>query len=184
MQQKKNQPKTHFRNGNVYFELVAVRTSFCQPQPVTKTNVVRAAPTKAADEGSSRGSEPRTDMNAVEKKLADLIREHPNLYDHSRQDYKDAMKGHVSWKEIAESMGKSEEEVKLKWKNLRDKFCKAKKRIAKRSFPRLTDDESAVERPVPVLYHQLSWLNAFVKPKPDIGMGDTDEVCVSVICLR
>uniref|UniRef100_A0A3Q3ISW5 MADF domain-containing protein n=1 Tax=Monopterus albus TaxID=43700 RepID=A0A3Q3ISW5_MONAL len=67
--------------------------------------------------------------------LADLIREHPNLYDQSRRDYKDNLKGHLSWKEIADAMGKSEEEVKLKWKNLRDKFCKAKKRMAKRSFP-------------------------------------------------
>nr|XP_046240368.1 uncharacterized protein LOC124056703 [Scatophagus argus] len=114
-------------------------------------------------------------MNAVEKKLADLIREHPNLYDQSRQDYKDTMKGHLSWKEIAEHMGKSEEEVKLKWKNLRDKFCKAKKRMAKRNFPRLTDDENPVERPVPVLYNQLAWLSAYVKPKPGTGMGEADE---------
>lgn len=115
-------------------------------------------------------------MNTVEKKLADLIREHPNLYDQSRQDYKDNMKGHTSWKEIADNMGKTEEEVKLKWKNLRDKFCKAKKRMAKRNLPRLTDDENPVERPVPVLYNQLSWLNAYVKPKPEAGPGETDEV--------
>lgn len=115
-------------------------------------------------------------MNTVEKRLADLIREHPNLYDQSRQDYKDNMKGHTSWKEIADTMGKTEEEVKLKWKNLRDKFCKAKKRMAKRNLPRLTDDENPVERPVPVLYNQLSWLNAYVKPKPETGPGETDEV--------
>lgn len=117
-------------------------------------------------------------MNTVEKKLADLIREHPNLYDQSRRDYKDNMKGHLSWKEIADNMGKSEDEVKLKWKNLRDKFCKAKKRMAKRSFPLLTDDENPVERPVPVLFHQLAWLSAYVKPRPGTGLGETDEVCV------
>lgn len=116
-------------------------------------------------------------MNTLEKKLADLIQGHPNLYDQSRQDYKDNIKGHLSWKEIADNMGKTEEEVKLKWKNLRDKFCKAKKRMAKRNFPRLTDDDSPLERPVPVLYNQLSWLDAYVKPKPGTGMGETDEVC-------
>ncbi|XP_070822369.1 uncharacterized protein [Chaetodon trifascialis] len=114
-------------------------------------------------------------MNATEKKLADLIREHPNLYDQTRRDYKDNLRGHLSWKEIADSMGKSEEEVKLKWKNLRDKFCKAKKRMAKRSFPLLTDDDSPAERPVPVLFSQLAWLSVYVKPRPGSGMGDTDE---------
>ena len=118
-------------------------------------------------------------MNNVEKKLANLIREHPNLYDQSRQDYKDTVKGHVSWKGIAEGMGKTEEEVKLKWKNLRDKFCKAKKRMAKRSFPRPTDDDGAVERPIPVLFGQLAWLSAFVKPK-----GETDEVRARVPAIR
>ncbi|XP_070683814.1 transcription factor Adf-1-like isoform X1 [Pempheris klunzingeri] len=113
-------------------------------------------------------------MNSTEKKLADLIRDHPNLYDQSRRDYKDSLKGHLSWKEIADNMGKSEEEVKLKWKNLRDKFCKAKKRMAKRSFPPLTDD-SQVERPVPVLFNQLAWLSAYVKPRPGSGLGETDE---------
>ncbi|TKS69987.1 hypothetical protein D9C73_004054 [Collichthys lucidus] len=46
-------------------------------------------------------------------------------------------------------MGKPEEEVKLKWKNLRDKFCKAKKRMAKRNFSPPTDDDTPLERPVP-----------------------------------
>ncbi|XP_042269196.1 uncharacterized protein LOC122988384 [Thunnus albacares] len=118
-------------------------------------------------------------MNTFEKKLADMIHEHPNLYDQSRRDYKDNLKAHVSWKEIAESMGKSEEAVKLKWKNLRDKFCKAKKRMAKRNVPPLTDDENPVERPVPVLYNQLAWLTAYVKPRVTAGMGDTDEAAGS-----
>ncbi|XP_068430750.1 uncharacterized protein [Clinocottus analis] len=118
-------------------------------------------------------------MNTTEKKLADLIREHPNLYDQSRRDYKDNLKGHLSWRDIAYSMGKSEEEVKLKWKNLRDKFCKAKKRLAKRTMPLLTDDENLVERPVPVLYNQLTWLSAYVKPKVETGAGEADEVAGS-----
>uniref|UniRef100_UPI0037E841ED uncharacterized protein n=1 Tax=Semicossyphus pulcher TaxID=241346 RepID=UPI0037E841ED len=114
-------------------------------------------------------------MNTMEKKLADLIRDHPNLYDQSRRDYKDSMKGHQSWKEIADNMGKSEEEVKLKWKNLRDKFCKAKKRMAKRSFPLQTDEENPADRPVPALYHQLAWLSAYVKPRAGAGTGEADE---------
>lgn len=123
-------------------------------------------------------------MNSMEKKLADLIREHPNLYDPRRRDYKDNMKGHLSWKLIADAMGKSEEEVKLKWKNLRDKFCKAKKRLAKRHFPLLDDNEDPADRHTPVLYSQLSWLTAYVKPRGERGMGEP-EVCVrhSVKCI-
>ncbi|XP_029354671.1 uncharacterized protein LOC115041395 [Echeneis naucrates] len=118
-------------------------------------------------------------MNSVEKKLADLIREHPNLYDQTRRDYKDSLKGHLSWKEIAGAMDKSEEEVKVKWKNLRDKFCKAKKRMARRSGPLLDDDEAQLERPVPVLYNQLAWLSTYVKPKVEAGPGDNNEVAGS-----
>ncbi|XP_030581480.1 uncharacterized protein LOC115777669 [Archocentrus centrarchus] len=115
-------------------------------------------------------------MNSMEKRLAELIREHPNLYDPTRRDYKDNLKGHLSWKEIADAMGKSEEEVKLKWKNLRDKFCKAKKRLAKRHFPLLDDNENPAERPIPVLYNQLAWLSAYVKPRGERGMGEPEEI--------
>ncbi|XP_062274719.1 uncharacterized protein LOC133980142 isoform X1 [Scomber scombrus] len=115
-------------------------------------------------------------MNTFEKQLAEIIHEHPNLYDQSRRDYKDNLKAYMSWKEIALAMGKSEEAVKLKWKNLRDKFCKAKKRMAKRNQPLLTDDENSVERPVPVLYNQLAWLTPYVKPRVRAGMGDTAEI--------
>ncbi|KAM9408139.1 uncharacterized protein KZ484_024327 [Pholidichthys leucotaenia] len=116
-------------------------------------------------------------MNSTENKLAELIREHPNLYDQSRRDYKDNMKGHMSWLEIAAAMGKSEEEVKLKWKNLRDKFCKAKKRVAKRKHPRLDDSESPVERPpLPVLCSQLAWLSAYVKPRGERAAESPKEV--------
>ncbi|XP_023131482.1 uncharacterized protein LOC111572163 [Amphiprion ocellaris] len=115
-------------------------------------------------------------MNTTEKKLADLIRQHPNLYDQSRHDYKDVMRGHVSWREIGDAMGKSEEEVKLKWKNLRDKFVKAKKRLAKRNSPLPDDDENPLERPVPVLFNQLAWLSDYVKPRVDRSLWEAEEV--------
>ncbi|XP_021163464.2 transcription factor Adf-1 isoform X2 [Fundulus heteroclitus] len=81
-------------------------------------------------------------MNATEQKLAELVREHPNLYDQSRRDYRNTVKGHSAWKEIGAAMGKSQEEVKLLWKNLRDKFCKARKRLVRRQFPQ--QDESDI----------------------------------------
>ncbi|XP_029973992.1 uncharacterized protein LOC115407662 [Salarias fasciatus] len=125
-------------------------------------------------------------MNATEKKLADLIREHPHLYDPTRRDYKDSTKGQRSWREIAEAMGKPEEEVKQKWKNLRDKFYKAKKRLVRRwrCFPTRDDDDggetpAAEERYVPVLYSELAWLSAYVRPRLERGAKEPDEVAGS-----
>ncbi|XP_034437398.1 uncharacterized protein LOC117759405 [Hippoglossus hippoglossus] len=107
-------------------------------------------------------------MNAVERRLAELVHERPNLYDQSRQDYKDAVKGHESWGEVAGAMGRPEYEVRIKWKNLRDKFCKAKKRMTRRNCPLLDEEENgAVERPAPALLHQLLWLSDFVKPREE-----------------
>ncbi|CAN9506965.1 unnamed protein product [Ophioblennius macclurei] len=117
-------------------------------------------------------------MNTTEKKLADLIREHPHLYDQTRRDYKDNSRGQLSWKEIAEAMGKSEDEVKQKWKNLRDKFYKAKKRLVRRTFPTRDDDDdenAGKERHVPVLYNELAWLSAFVKPRMERDAKESDE---------
>lgn len=132
-----------------------------------------------ADEQTSRWIKfTGNEMNSVEIKLADLIRRHPNLYDQSRRDYKDTLKGHLSWKEVAGAMDKSEDEVKLKWKNLRDKFCKAKKRMAKRSGPLLDDEENRRERPAPLLYNQLVWLSEYVNPRVESASGDGEEVSV------
>ncbi|XP_028257776.1 uncharacterized protein LOC114433419 isoform X1 [Parambassis ranga] len=117
-------------------------------------------------------------MNTVERKLADLIHQHPNLYDQSRQDYKDSTKTQLSWKEIADAMGKSEEEVKMKWKNLRDKFCKAKKRLAKRNAAQLGDEENPPKKRVPALYSQLVWLSTFVKLRAERRMEDHQEVII------
>ncbi|XP_060924527.1 uncharacterized protein LOC132998800 [Limanda limanda] len=117
-------------------------------------------------------------MNAAERRLAELVHERPNLYDQSRQDYKDGVKSQESWGEVAGAMGRPEFEVRIKWKNLRDKFCKAKKRMARRGCPLLDGEErGAVQRAGPALLHQLVWLSDFVKPreerdKREAGSGD------------
>ncbi|XP_014911413.1 transcription factor Adf-1-like [Poecilia latipinna] len=116
-------------------------------------------------------------MNATEEKLAELVREHPNLYDQSRGDYRNSVKGHLAWKEIGAAMGKSEEEVKLLWKNLRDKFCKARKRLVRRQFPQQDESDLPWEVQVPGLFSQMAWLTAHVKLRPEIGgsVGDPQE---------
>lgn len=121
-------------------------------------------------------------MNPAEMKLAERVREHPNLYDQSLRDYKNPVKSQLSWREVAESMGQSEEAVKIKWKNLRDKFCKAKKRMAKRNVSAsIYDEYSPAEKLVPMLYGQMAWLGAFIKFKTGSGTGDTDEVTLTTL---
>ncbi|KAM4597158.1 uncharacterized protein V3H82_022428 isoform 1-T1 [Fundulus diaphanus] len=110
-------------------------------------------------------------MNATEQKLAELVREHPNLYDQSRRDYRNTVKGHSAWKEIGAAMGKSQEEVKLLWKNLRDKFCKARKRLVRRQFPQQDESDIPWEMQVPGLFSQLAWLTAHVKLRAEVGGG-------------
>ncbi|MED6261058.1 hypothetical protein ATANTOWER_000295 [Ataeniobius toweri] len=116
-------------------------------------------------------------MNATEQKLADLVREHPNLYDQSRRDYRNSVKGHLAWKEIGAAMGRSEEEVKLLWKNLRDKFCKARKRLVRRQFPQQDESDIPWEMQVPGLFSQMAWLTAHVKLRAEVGggMGEPEE---------
>ncbi|KAM4744426.1 uncharacterized protein FYW61_000516 isoform 2-T2 [Anableps anableps] len=116
-------------------------------------------------------------MNATEEKLAELVREHPNLYDQSRGDYRNSVKGHLAWKEIGAAMGKSEEEVKLLWKNLRDKFCKARKRLVRRQFPQQDESDIPWEVQVPGLFSQMAWLTAHVKLRAEVGgsMGEPQE---------
>lgn len=110
-------------------------------------------------------------MNETEQKLAELVREHPNLYDQSRRDYRNSVKGHLAWKEIGSALGKSEEEVKLLWKNLRDKFCKARKRLVRRQFPQQDESDIPWERQVPGLFSQMAWLTAHVKLRAEVGGG-------------
>ncbi|XP_071753209.1 uncharacterized protein LOC139909928 [Centroberyx gerrardi] len=104
-------------------------------------------------------------MNPFEKKLAEAIRGYPHLYDHSLRD---SQKAQTSWREIADTLDTSEENVRLKWKNLRDKFSKAKKRMAKKNGCLANE-----EKPVPLLYIQLAWLCSHVK------LRETDELPMS-----
>ncbi|XP_015241947.1 uncharacterized protein LOC119789610 [Cyprinodon tularosa] len=119
-------------------------------------------------------------MNATEQKLAELVREHPNLYDQSRRDYRNSVKGHLAWKEIGAAMGKSEEEAKLLWKNLRDKFCKARKRLVRRQFPQQEEGDIPWEMQVPGLFSQMAWLTSHVKLRAEVaeGMGELEETTV------
>lgn len=144
---------THFVQGEIAIEKY-FRNQREGGHCGAQSESVRAA---ADCEPCSVSSDERLRMNAFEKKLADTVREYPHLYNHSLRDYKDPQKALKSWQEVADSLDTTEDNARQKWKNLRDKFSKAKKRMARR---RGVPDE---ERPVPALYSQLAWLCPYVK---------------------
>ncbi len=72
-----------------------------------------------------------------------------------------------SWLEIATTVGKEESVCKKVWKNLRDKFVKAKKRGQGKS-----GDPGGVKH-VPPIFLELGWLLQFVKHREtDSNMDD------------
>ncbi|XP_007259095.3 uncharacterized protein LOC103030825 [Astyanax mexicanus] len=95
-------------------------------------------------------------MNAFERKLAELVRSYPHLYDRSRREFRDVHVFADSWREIANKLGGDDPvECKVTWSNLRKKFSKARKRMICRSGGRAKDQ-------TPKRYKELSWLNQFV----------------------
>uniref|UniRef100_UPI003AADDBCD uncharacterized protein n=1 Tax=Centroberyx gerrardi TaxID=166262 RepID=UPI003AADDBCD len=107
-------------------------------------------------------------MNAFEKKLSEMVRRYPQLYDSSRRDYKDSGKTYSCWVDIADAMGCSVDDSKKKWNGLRDKLNKAKKRASKA--------RAAGEVLLPKLYVELSWLCPFVKHRDTSTSVIDDEV--------
>lgn len=116
-------------------------------------------------------------MDNTENKLAGLVQKYPHLYDSSQRDYKDIAKTHISWLEIADRMGMSEAEVKTKWKNIRDKFCKAKRRVVLKNMSRISEPGVNIlkETRLPWIYMQLPWLDEYVRLK---SVDELKEVCV------
>ncbi|XP_024151504.1 uncharacterized protein LOC112160878 [Oryzias melastigma] len=117
-------------------------------------------------------------MDTTEKKLAELVQKYPHLYDSSQRDYKDIAKTHVSWVEIADAMRMSEAEVKTKWKNIRDKFCKAKRRVVLKNMSRISDPGANIlkETRLPWIYMQLPWLDDYVKLKSVDELKEVDDL--------
>ncbi|KAF4086780.1 hypothetical protein AMELA_G00088330 [Ameiurus melas] len=59
--------------------------------------------------------------------LVSLVSERRELYDKRHSDYKNIDKRELLWQEIADQTGFDVEEVKLKWKSLRDTYTRKKR---------------------------------------------------------
>ncbi|KAM4600352.1 uncharacterized protein ACJ7VT_020292 [Polymixia lowei] len=108
-------------------------------------------------------------MNSFEEKLCEHVRLYPHLFDSKQRDYKDTQKSTNSWTEIAEAVGCSQEKAKTTWNKLRDKFSKAKKRMLNGTKSR------AVDKTMPALYTQLSWLSPYVKHRETNATNSFEE---------
>lgn len=102
-------------------------------------------------------------MNTLECRIAKLVQMYPHLYDHSRRGFKDSENAFNSWKEIAMMLGVDDPELcKAMWRNIRDKFTKAMKRMKGKS-----GDEAASTK-VPRLFLEMSWLKPFVQHRQTV----------------
>ncbi|KAL1493642.1 hypothetical protein ABEB36_009341 [Hypothenemus hampei] len=57
------------------------------------------------------------------EKIIELVRKYPILYDLSHEDYKNTRKKDKVWSTIGEEIGENGEEIKTKWRNLRDTYA-------------------------------------------------------------
>ncbi|XP_034017998.1 transcription factor Adf-1-like [Thalassophryne amazonica] len=109
-------------------------------------------------------------MEEFKVRLAALVRSYKHLYDSSLREYKDYQLVQNSWKEIAALMGKDANFCRKVWKNTRDYFVKAKKRMRGRS--------GGNNKLLPPIVNELEWLSEFVKHRESDGINvkseDTD----------
>lgn len=91
-----------------------------------------------------------------DERLAEEVKQYRHLYDSSTRDYKDSLAAASSWQEIAQTVGLEEQICRVKWKNLRDRYVRAKRKMK----PKSGDPSGAKEPPI---LQSLSWLSEFVK---------------------
>ncbi|KAA0721669.1 hypothetical protein E1301_Tti022461 [Triplophysa tibetana] len=102
-------------------------------------------------------------MNAFECRIAALVQMYPHLYDRERRDFTDPEKGFNSWKEIAAKLGVDDPKTcKASWKNVRDKFCRAMKKVKEER----EDGASSNVTKVPKRFYEMSWLKPFIQHRP------------------
>ncbi|XP_073731218.1 uncharacterized protein [Misgurnus anguillicaudatus] len=85
---------------------------------------------------------------------------HPELYDKNHREYKNNDKREALWKELAEKMGISADDVKAKWKNLRDTYTRRKREDSE------CHNEQAAKKRKPWKYMKtLEFLADFIETK-------------------
>ncbi|XP_071368930.1 uncharacterized protein, partial [Centroberyx affinis] len=111
------------------------------------------------------------EVEQIEERLAEEVRKHVHLYDPSAPTYKDHRLSVRTWQEISKTVGLDTTECLRKWKNLRDKFVRARKKLQQEKRSR----DGAGKRK-PASYNFLSWLSPYIKHRETDSNCDDKEV--------
>lgn len=94
--------------------------------------------------------------------LIELVQQYCFLYDKTRKDFKDVQKKQNAWQEIAETLNCEVEEVKTRWRTLRERYVR-ESRIHE------TNTRSGQSQEDPGMlwewYSNLSFLSKHIKPR-------------------
>ncbi|XP_070759513.1 uncharacterized protein [Enoplosus armatus] len=104
-------------------------------------------------------------MDKFENRLTEQVRLYRHLYDPSSRDHRDTQMVVNSWKEIATTLEKEEAFCRKAWKNMRDRFVKAKKKTRGRR----------VNKAAPPILEELEWLTQFVKHREADNNFDVED---------
>lgn len=96
-------------------------------------------------------------LESFEEQLAEQIALHHNLYDPGHKYYKNPHVSIKSWQEIAAALQTEPDKCREKWKQLRDRYVRAKKKFTSKS------GQPARPARTPPLLKSLSWLDGYVK---------------------
>ncbi|KAG8250863.1 hypothetical protein J6590_093226 [Homalodisca vitripennis] len=100
-------------------------------------------------------------MSCIIEHLLEVVYTYPVLYDLNHKDYKNIRKKDKIWEDIGKTLNTSGDEMKKKWKNMRDCYmkylrdCKTTTGQAKRNYKKWT------------------WATQLERFKPFIGMAKT-----------
>lgn len=114
-------------------------------------------------------------MDSFQAKLAKQVRQYKHLYDPSSRDYRDIDMAMYAWNEIATTLGKDEAFCRKVWKNMRDRFVRAKKKIYVKTSHRRRI------RLIPTILIELDWLSQFTKHRETDN--NLEVITAAIICI-
>ncbi|XP_059489813.1 transcription factor Adf-1-like isoform X2 [Neocloeon triangulifer] len=98
-------------------------------------------------------------------KLINLVKEFPDLYDTRRPNYKDTVLKETIWTEIANNLSTPVQDVKTRWRSLRDRFTREKKAAILSNSPDYTGKPF---KPWPLVEH-MNFLWSFISHREGHG---------------
>ncbi|KAK0174777.1 hypothetical protein PV327_010507 [Microctonus hyperodae] len=104
--------------------------------------------------------EAEVDEKGSDELLINAVRSHPNLYDSSLKEYKDAGMKENSWIEVASMLNMPVTTCQTRWLRLRERFSREKRL---QEIDARNKDSEASRRPVFPLYNDLMFLEKHVK---------------------